>query len=251
MSKGTPFASRRSVRLAAISAAFVLVAAACGDDDNESSDTSAAPDDTTTATTDEGAGQASGDVPTIAVTTNVLGDVVSNLVCDAADVVTLMPVGADPHDFQISAQEAAQLREADVIIVNGANFEEGLISAIESAESDGIPVYEAISTVQTIEYGEGGGHDHGDEHSDEHDDDHGDEEHSDHDDEHSDEEHSDHDDEHSDEEHSDHDDEHSDEEHSDKEHDDHDDHGHDDHEGHDHSGDDPHFFTDVGQMMVA
>ena len=46
---------------------------------------------------------------------------------------------------------------ADVLIVNGANFEEGLIDVIESAEEEGVPIYEAISAVETLEFGEGDG----------------------------------------------------------------------------------------------
>ncbi len=218
-------------RLLAALAALVLVAAACGSED------------------DSAAGSADG--PTIVVTTNILGDVVGELVGDQAQVITIMPVGADPHDFQASAAEVDQLLQADALIINGAAFEEGLLDVIDSAMDEGVPTHEAIETVSTIEFGEGGHDEHGhDEHGDEHDEDkeHSDEGHS--DEEHSDEEHSD--EEHSDEEHSD--EEHSDEEHSDedKEHseDEHDEHGHDEH-GHDHDGADPHFFTDPVRMADA
>lgn len=221
-------------KLVALIGALSLGLWACGDSD---ADTEAS---------------ASADRPTVVVTTNILGDVVENLVGDAADVVVIMPVGADPHDFQASAQQVAQMGEADALIVNGADFEEGLLDVISSATSDGVPTFEAISAVSTIEFGEGGHDDHGDE-EDHDDDDHGDE---DKDEEHSDEEGEEHsDEEHSDEEHSDEEgEEHSDEEgeeHSDEEHDDHDEEGHDDHEGHGHSGGDPHFFTDPARMAVA
>ena len=154
--------------LVAIFAGLALVAAGCGDDD----DTAAG-----------GGGDA--DRPTIVVTTTILGDVVENLVGDEFDVVTIMPVGADPHDFQASAQQVAEIGEAEVLIVNGAGFEEGLLDVIEAAESDGVAVFEAISAVETIEFGEAG-HDHADE-------DHGDEDHGDedHEDEHGDEDHAD------------------------------------------------------------
>lgn len=137
-----------------------LVLASCGDDD-----------------ADVGAG--GGQRPTVVVTTNILGDVVEAVAGDQVDVVTIMPVGADAHDFQPSAQEAAQMRDADVLIANGGTFEEGLADVVEAAEGDGVPTFEALSAVETIESGEGG-HDHSDE-------EHSDEEHS--DEEHSDEEH--------------------------------------------------------------
>ena len=197
----------------ALFAMFSLIAAACGSDGAVT------------------ASDAPADAPTVVVSTNILGDVVTNIVGDQMNVVTIMPVGADPHDFQASAQQVATIGEAQAMIVNGASFEEGLLDVIETAEDDGVPVHEAISGVSTIEFGEGGHDDH---------DDHDDEEHDDHDDDHDDEEHAD-------EEHDDHDD----EEHADEEHDDHDDEEHDDHEGHDHSGEDPHFFTDPARMAVA
>ena len=212
---------RRSSRLLlSLFAVMALLAAACGSDSTDVA--------------------ADADAPTVVVSTNILGDVVENIVGSQMNVVTIMPVGADPHDFQASAQQIAQVGEAAAFIVNGASFEEGLLDVIESTESDGVvPVYEAIAGVSTIEFGEGGHDDHGH-------DDHGHDDHS--DEEHKDEEHDDHDhEEHSDEEHSgDEHDDHDHEEHSD-EHDD----GHDDHAGHDHSGEDPHFFTDPARMAVA
>ena len=117
----------------------------------------------------QGADGASGaNRPTVVVTTNILGDVVENLVGDELQVVTIMPVGSDPHEFQASAQQVAQIGAADGVIVNGAGFEEGLLDVIESAEGDGVPVFEAIGAVATIGFG-GGHHDEqGDEDEDEH-----------------------------------------------------------------------------------
>lgn len=92
------------------------------------------------------------------MTTNILGDVVGELVGDAAEVTTIMAVGADPHDFQISAQQAAAFRDADLLVVNGAGFEEALLDVVEGAEADGVRVYEAISVVETISFeGDGNG----------------------------------------------------------------------------------------------
>ncbi|MFK8025419.1 MAG: metal ABC transporter solute-binding protein, Zn/Mn family [Ilumatobacter sp.] len=231
----------------AVAATLSLGLAACGSDDGETSDDGTPEADAGDgAAADDAVSQSDGDssaaeVPTIVVTTNVLGDVVSSVVGDAADVVTIMPVGADPHDFQASAQEVDSMMNADALIVNGAAVEEGLLDVIESAEDEGVPTFEAISAVDTIDFGEGG-HDH-DEHSDE---EHSDEEHS---DEEKDEEgHDDHDeDDHDEEGHDDHDEEGRDD-HDEEGHDDHDEEGHDDH---DHSGEDPHFFTDPMRMAAS
>jgi zinc/manganese transport system substrate-binding protein len=107
---------------------------------------------------DDGDGSGAADRPSIVVTTDILGDVVSSMVGDAAEVTVVMPSGASPHDFQASAQEAQLMREADLLVVNGGGFEEGLLDAIEAAEADGVVVHEAIEPVDTLPL-EGGGDD--------------------------------------------------------------------------------------------
>ena len=56
----------------------------------------------------------SGESPHIIVTTNILGDVVAAIVGPEARVTTLMKPNADPHSFEISAREAAQLNTASL-----------------------------------------------------------------------------------------------------------------------------------------
>lgn len=56
-----------------------------------------------------GSGGGSGE---IVVTTNILGDVVRNIVGDAAAVRVLMQPNADPHSFGVSAQDAAAMNGA-------------------------------------------------------------------------------------------------------------------------------------------
>ena len=103
-------------------------------------------------------GSDNADKPLIVVTTNILGDVVSNMVGDSFEVEVIMPPGSDPHDFQASAQQVSKMMEADLLVVNGANFEEGMLDVIASAESDGVLTFEAISVVSQLE----GSADHGD-----------------------------------------------------------------------------------------
>lgn len=103
-----------------------------------------------------GASAGDGERPSIAVTTNILGDVVGELVGDQADVITIMPVGADPHSFQASAQEVDLLLSADALITNGGNFEEGLLDVIDSALDADVAIYEAVEAVDTISFVEDG-----------------------------------------------------------------------------------------------
>jgi ABC-type Zn uptake system ZnuABC Zn-binding protein ZnuA len=221
-------------------------AAATEESDGDADDAADASEDAETDTDGEAV-----DKPTVAVTTSVLGDVVTQIVGSQADIFTVMPPGADPHDFQPSAQEVGQLLDADVLVTNGGFFEEGLLDVIDQASDDGIPVFEALESVSTLEAAEGGhSHDHGDDHGDEEKDedhDHGDEDGHDHGDEEKDEDHD-----HGDEDGHDHGDEDKDEDHDhgDEEKDEDHDHG-DEHDGHDHGDTDPHFFTDPNRMSEA
>ncbi len=143
---------RHPFAVVAVALAGALLAAACGGSD--------------------GAAGGDGGGPDVVVTTSILGDVVENLVGDAAEVEVIMPPNADPHDFQASARQAAALREADLVVVNGAGFEAGLEDAIDGAVDDGATVFAAVDHVDTLpatdepsdESGEGG--EGGDEHAD-------------------------------------------------------------------------------------
>ncbi len=88
----------------------------------------------------------------IVVTTSILGDVVSQVAGESATVEVLMPIGADPHAFQASASQAAALREADLVVVNGLGLEEGLNDVITAAEGDGATVVAAASFVEAIPF---------------------------------------------------------------------------------------------------
>ncbi|MGV2982525.1 metal ABC transporter solute-binding protein, Zn/Mn family [Microbacterium sp. AGC85] len=106
-----------------------------------------------------GCAPAADERPSVYVTTNILGDVVAELAGDQLEVVTLMAPGADPHSFELSAQQAAGLRDAELIVANGLGLEEGLAQHVEAAADEGVPVVEAGAHVEVIEYAEGAGPD--------------------------------------------------------------------------------------------
>lgn len=104
------------------------------------------------------------DLPVIAVTYSVIGDIVSQLVGDNATVNVVIPDGQDPHDFQPSAKDIETINNAALVVSNGLEFEEGLEEVLENiAKSSGniFMVGEHI-TVRKIDDGD----DHGDDHHD-------------------------------------------------------------------------------------
>ena len=76
----------------------------------------------------------------IVVTTNILGDVVRNIVGDTATVRVLMQPNADPHSFGVSAQDAAAMNSAGLIVYNGLGLEENVTRNVESAAAQGISI---------------------------------------------------------------------------------------------------------------
>ena len=85
------FPIRASLPAASVAVALLLGAGACGAGSGDDAD-------------------ASSDRPSIVVTTSALGDVVRELVGEAADVEVIMPAGTSPHDFQASAKQAGAMR---------------------------------------------------------------------------------------------------------------------------------------------
>lgn len=85
-------------------------------------------------------GGGSDDGPLVVATTTVLGDVVSAVVGDAARVEVLMPIGADPHDYEPSSRQAALLEQADLVVAIGLDLEEGIGDVLSAVEGDGVRV---------------------------------------------------------------------------------------------------------------
>lgn len=108
----------------ALTAVVVLGAAGCASDSG--SDTEGDP------------------VPTVVATTTIWGSIAEQIVSCAGtgSAVTLMPVGADPHDYEASSTDVATMMAADLVVANGLGLEGDLLTALESAEQDGATILE-------------------------------------------------------------------------------------------------------------
>ncbi|MCZ7418692.1 MULTISPECIES: zinc ABC transporter substrate-binding protein AztC [unclassified Micromonospora] len=102
-----------------------------------------------------GAACASRDDSRIVVTTNILGDVVNEIVGDEAEVSVLMKPNADPHSFAISAREAHTMQTADLVVYNGLGLEEGVLRHVESAKAEGVHTVEVGARIDSMEYQDG------------------------------------------------------------------------------------------------
>lgn len=76
----------------------------------------------------------------VVATTTILGDIAENIVGEAATVDTIMSPGQDPHSFDLSARQAAAIRDADLVIANGLGLEEGFTDILLDAQDSGTNV---------------------------------------------------------------------------------------------------------------
>jgi zinc/manganese transport system substrate-binding protein len=150
--------------VAALAAAALVLAGCAGSDSATASPAASA-----------GAGAS------VVATTTIWGDITGQIVecAGAGEVTTLMPIGADPHDFSPSSKDVATIVAADLVIANGLGLEGGLVESLESAEADGATVFEIAPQLDPLPFGmEGEEHSHeeGEEHSHEEGAEHSDEE---------------------------------------------------------------------------
>jgi len=91
------------------------------------------------------------DLPDVVVTYSVLAAVVSELVEGVADVVTIIPDGQDPHDFEPSPRDIELINNAVFVVSNGLDLEEGLDDALANAKNAGVPVFVVADHVTTLD----------------------------------------------------------------------------------------------------
>jgi zinc/manganese transport system substrate-binding protein len=109
-----------------------------------------------TATTgcDRSGATSAGEVRVVATTT-VLGDVVGEVVkCAGGTTRSIMPVGADPHDFSASSADVTAMVKADLVVANGLDLEEGLEDTLASAKKDGARVFEVAPKLDPLPFGD-------------------------------------------------------------------------------------------------
>lgn len=77
----------------------------------------------------------------VVATTTIVGDVVKQIGGEWIDLTILLPVGADPHAFEATPQDAAKLAQAQIVFANGAGLEVFLDPLLHSAGTQATIVY--------------------------------------------------------------------------------------------------------------
>ena len=106
------------------------------------------------------------DLPDVVVTYSVLGAFVERLVGDKAEVTVLIPDGQDPHDFEPSPRDIERINDADFVVANGLDLEEGLDDSLQTAKTAGVDVFFFTDHVTVLDVVDVNDHSaHGHEHS--------------------------------------------------------------------------------------
>jgi ABC-type Zn uptake system ZnuABC Zn-binding protein ZnuA len=77
------------------------------------------------------ANQTSG-LPRVLAAESFLADIAQNVAGDRLTVETLVPLGADPHEYQPTPKDTAKIAESQVLIVNGIEYEWWLQKTLET-----------------------------------------------------------------------------------------------------------------------
>ncbi len=128
---------------------IILVASlviACGDDGGDVEPTAGA--------TGQGAIR-------VAATTTIIADLASNVAGERATIASIIPAGADPHDFEPTPVDIEGIADADLVLEHGLGYDEWAHDLIEQSGTDAT----VVAVTEDVETIEGGVHE--DEHEDE------------------------------------------------------------------------------------
>lgn len=90
----------------------------------------------------------------IVTSTSFLADITAEVAGDKASVVSLLPVGTDPHTYDPVPEDARIIADADLIIMNGLTLEGWIQEMIDHAgqESDRIVVTDGIAAIESNDH---------------------------------------------------------------------------------------------------
>jgi manganese/iron transport system substrate-binding protein len=84
----------------------------------------------------------------VVATSNIVADVVAQVGGDHIDLYAMLPVGADPHSYQVTPQDLRMLTDADIIFINGLGLEEAMALALEDFATKTVAVNTGFTTIE-------------------------------------------------------------------------------------------------------
>ena len=109
-------------------------------------------------------------LPVVVVTTGIWGNIVANVACDGlAEILVLVPDGADPHSYEPSLADRTALEQASLVVANGLGLEGPLEDVLAVVDSQDDPVFRFMDHIDPLSEagssGQGGSIDVGDPHA--------------------------------------------------------------------------------------
>lgn len=96
-----------------------------------------------------------------------LYDFTSKIVGDRAEVINLVPAGAEPHDFEPTAKDMTNLSKADIFIYNGGGYETWIEDVLNSIDQQDMSILNVSENLDLLTIEETGGEDNHDSHGEE------------------------------------------------------------------------------------
>jgi manganese/iron transport system substrate-binding protein len=93
----------------------------------------------------------------VIATTNIVADVVANIGGDAIELTALIPLGSDPHTYQLTPGDYRAMAEAHVIFINGLGLEETMYGTLEQIATE-VPIVSLSEGVELRQVGGDEGH---------------------------------------------------------------------------------------------
>jgi manganese/iron transport system substrate-binding protein len=103
---------------------------------------------------------AEGEMLRVVATTNIVGDVVSNVGGTFIELTTLLPVHADPHAYEPTPGDLQAVSDAHVVFINGLGLEVFLEEMLKNVGRGG-PVVSLSEGIDPLTFGEGFQHEEG------------------------------------------------------------------------------------------
>ncbi len=94
--------------------------------------------------------QTTSNKPKVLVTFNAIKELTQAVAQDKVEIITLIPDGSEPHDFQPTTKSMQQLSKADILICNGVGMEPWVDTAVKAAANKKLLVVEAAKGVDLI-----------------------------------------------------------------------------------------------------
>lgn len=72
----------------------------------------------------------------VLASTTFLADITQNVAGDRAQVVSLLPIGSDPHAYQATPADVVKISESTILILNGIEYEHFIEPLLENADGE-------------------------------------------------------------------------------------------------------------------